>query len=163
MQIYVYNVHFFFFQRAAANLAAQEESRNESGERSTEPEQSHSNTSTLTEREPSVSSLCSIAEEHITDYEIIRRFFSSRRTNVDFLIEIFRQVNTVLNVFDLFHISINSFRQRLREGGYVFLKPGFLLTLPLHWGATVLQGLMAHLVWGNSPFLYLSQTFQHRV
>ncbi|XP_040189005.1 ral GTPase-activating protein subunit alpha-1 isoform X9 [Rana temporaria] len=78
-------------QRAAANLAAQEESRNEGGERTTEPEQSHSNTSTLTEREPSVSSLCSIAEEHITDYEIIRRFFSSRRTNVDFLIEIFRQ------------------------------------------------------------------------
>ncbi|XP_018410089.1 PREDICTED: ral GTPase-activating protein subunit alpha-1 isoform X2 [Nanorana parkeri] len=78
-------------QRAAANLAAQEESRNESVERTTEPEQSHSNTSTLTEREPSVSSLCSIAEEHITDYEIIRRFFSSRRANVDFLIEIFRQ------------------------------------------------------------------------
>ncbi|KAM3917981.1 ral GTPase-activating protein subunit alpha-1 isoform 3-T3 [Leptodactylus fuscus] len=78
-------------QRAAANLAAQEESRNENGERTTEQEQSHSNTSTLTEREPSVSSLCSIAEEHITDYEIIRRFFSSRRCNVDFLIEIFRQ------------------------------------------------------------------------
>ncbi|XP_066464536.1 ral GTPase-activating protein subunit alpha-1 isoform X4 [Eleutherodactylus coqui] len=78
-------------QRAAANLAAQEESRNENGERTAEPEQSHSNTSTLTEREPSVSSLCSIAEEHITDYEIIRRFFSSKRCNVDFLIEIFRQ------------------------------------------------------------------------
>ncbi|XP_071971628.1 ral GTPase-activating protein subunit alpha-1 isoform X5 [Engystomops pustulosus] len=78
-------------QRAAANLAAQEDSRNENGERTTEPEQSHSNTSTLTEREPSVSSLCSIAEEHVTDYEIIRRFFSSRRCNVDFLIEIFRQ------------------------------------------------------------------------
>ncbi|XP_075699467.1 ral GTPase-activating protein subunit alpha-1 isoform X5 [Rhinoderma darwinii] len=78
-------------QRAAANLAAQEESRNENGERTTEPEQSHSNTSTLTEREPSVSSLCSIAEEHVTDYEIIRRFFSSRCCDVDFLIEIFRQ------------------------------------------------------------------------
>ncbi|XP_056402897.1 ral GTPase-activating protein subunit alpha-1 isoform X1 [Hyla sarda] len=78
-------------QRAAANLAAQEESRNENRERTTEPEQSHSNTSTLTEREPSVSSLCSIAEEHVTDYELIRRFFSSRRCNVDFLIEIFRQ------------------------------------------------------------------------
>ncbi|KAM8921688.1 ral GTPase-activating protein subunit alpha-1 isoform 6-T6 [Pelodytes ibericus] len=78
-------------QRAAASLAAQEESRSESTERSTEPEQSHSNTSTLTEREPSVSSLCSIAEEHVTDYEIIRRFFSSKRINVNFLIEIFRQ------------------------------------------------------------------------
>ncbi|XP_069806445.1 ral GTPase-activating protein subunit alpha-1 isoform X2 [Dendropsophus ebraccatus] len=78
-------------QKAAANLAAQEESRNESRERTADPEQSHSNTSTLTEREPSVSSLCSIAEEHVTDYELIRRFFSSRRCNVDFLIEIFRQ------------------------------------------------------------------------
>ncbi|KAM4690003.1 ral GTPase-activating protein subunit alpha-1 [Rhinophrynus dorsalis] len=78
-------------QRAAANLAAQEESRSESTERTAEPEQSHSNTSTLTEREPSVSSLCSIAEEHVTDYEIIRRFFSSKRSNVNFLIEIFRQ------------------------------------------------------------------------
>ncbi|XP_063803933.1 ral GTPase-activating protein subunit alpha-1 isoform X4 [Pseudophryne corroboree] len=78
-------------QRAAANLAAQEESRSDNGERSAEPKQSHSNTSTLTEREPSVSSLCSIAEEHITDYEIVRRFFSSKCNNVDFLIEIFRQ------------------------------------------------------------------------
>ncbi|CAH2328382.1 ral GTPase-activating subunit alpha-1 isoform X3 [Pelobates cultripes] len=78
-------------QRAAANLLAQEESRNENTERTAEPEQSHSNTSTLTEREPSVSSLCSIAEEHVTDYEIIRRFFSSKRGNVNFLIEIFRQ------------------------------------------------------------------------
>ncbi|XP_075049056.1 ral GTPase-activating protein subunit alpha-1 [Mixophyes fleayi] len=78
-------------QRAAANLAAQEESRSDNGERTTEPKQSHSNTSTLTEREPSVSSLCSIAEEHVTDYEIVRRFFSSKCSNVDFLIEIFRQ------------------------------------------------------------------------
>ncbi|XP_075469443.1 ral GTPase-activating protein subunit alpha-1 isoform X2 [Ascaphus truei] len=78
-------------QRAAANLAAQEESRSENTERTAEPEQSHSNTSTLTEREPSVSSLCSIAEEHVTDYEIIRRFFSGKRSNVNFLIEIFQQ------------------------------------------------------------------------
>uniref|UniRef100_A0A8C5QVX0 Ral GTPase activating protein catalytic subunit alpha 1 n=1 Tax=Leptobrachium leishanense TaxID=445787 RepID=A0A8C5QVX0_9ANUR len=78
-------------QRAAANLVAQEESRNESTERATEPEQSHSNTSTLTEREPSVSSLCSIAEENVTDYEIIRRFFSTKRSNINFLVEIFQQ------------------------------------------------------------------------
>ncbi|KAG8449519.1 hypothetical protein GDO86_016240 [Hymenochirus boettgeri] len=78
-------------QRAAANLAAQEENRSDTTERTNEPEHSHSNTSTLTEREPSVSSLCSIAEEHVTDYEIIRRFFSSKRCRVDFVIEIFRQ------------------------------------------------------------------------
>uniref|UniRef100_A0A8U8CIC4 Ral GTPase activating protein catalytic subunit alpha 1 n=1 Tax=Geospiza parvula TaxID=87175 RepID=A0A8U8CIC4_GEOPR len=56
-----------------------------------EPEQSHSNTSTLTEREPSSSSLCSIDEEHLTDIEIVRKVFSSKRNNVNFLTEIFRQ------------------------------------------------------------------------
>ncbi|XP_069494540.1 ral GTPase-activating protein subunit alpha-1 isoform X8 [Ambystoma mexicanum] len=78
-------------QRAAASLAAREESKNESSERAAEPEQSHSNTSTLTEREPSVSSLCSIDEEHVTDYEIVCRVLSSKRSNVNFVIEIFRQ------------------------------------------------------------------------
>lgn len=78
-------------QRAAANLAAREDSKTESSERAAEPEQSHSNTSTLTEREPSVSSLCSIDEEHITDYEIVRRVLSSKRSGVNFVIEIFRQ------------------------------------------------------------------------
>ncbi|XP_069065222.1 ral GTPase-activating protein subunit alpha-1 isoform X1 [Pleurodeles waltl] len=78
-------------QRAAANLAAREDSKNESSERAAEPEQSHSNTSTLTEREPSVSSLCSIDEEHVTDYEIVRRVLSSTRSSVNFVIEIFRQ------------------------------------------------------------------------
>nr|XP_033808419.1 ral GTPase-activating protein subunit alpha-1 isoform X9 [Geotrypetes seraphini] len=78
-------------QRAAANLAAREDSKTESTERMTEQEQSHSNTSTLTEREPSVSSLCSIDEEHVTDYEIVRRVFSSKRSNVNFVIEILRQ------------------------------------------------------------------------
>uniref|UniRef100_A0A670ZJU8 Ral GTPase activating protein catalytic subunit alpha 1 n=1 Tax=Pseudonaja textilis TaxID=8673 RepID=A0A670ZJU8_PSETE len=52
---------------------------------------SHSNTSTLTEREPSSSSLCSIDEEHLTDIEIVRKVFSSKRSNVNFLTEIFRQ------------------------------------------------------------------------
>uniref|UniRef100_A0A8C0QS77 Ral GTPase activating protein catalytic subunit alpha 1 n=1 Tax=Chelonoidis abingdonii TaxID=106734 RepID=A0A8C0QS77_CHEAB len=55
------------------------------------PEQSHSNTSTLTEREPSSSSLCSIDEEHLTDIEIVRKVFSSKISNVNFLTEIFRQ------------------------------------------------------------------------
>ncbi|XP_030070150.1 ral GTPase-activating protein subunit alpha-1 isoform X1 [Microcaecilia unicolor] len=78
-------------QRAAANMAAREDSKTENTERTTEQEQSHSNTSTLTEREPSVSSLCSIDEEHVTDYEIVRRVFSSKRSNVNFVVEIFRQ------------------------------------------------------------------------
>lgn len=63
-----------------------------SGGAGTEPEQSHSNTSTLTEREPSSSSLCSMDEEQLTDMEVVRRVLTSSRTNVNFITEIFRQV-----------------------------------------------------------------------
>lgn len=62
-----------------------------------EPEQSHSNTSTLTEREPSSSSLCSMDEEQLTDMEVVRRVLTSSRTNVNFITEIFRQVKEVGN------------------------------------------------------------------
>ncbi|XP_031808731.1 ral GTPase-activating protein subunit alpha-1 isoform X10 [Sarcophilus harrisii] len=81
-------------QRAAAGLVSREENKNDSSEkaeRTAEPEQSHSNTSTLTEREPSSSSLCSIDEEHLTDIEIVRKVFSSKRSHVNFVTEIFRQ------------------------------------------------------------------------
>uniref|UniRef100_A0A3Q0SEE4 Ral GTPase activating protein catalytic subunit alpha 1 n=1 Tax=Amphilophus citrinellus TaxID=61819 RepID=A0A3Q0SEE4_AMPCI len=75
-------------QRAAAGLAAR--SAGSSDDR-TEPEQSHSNTSTLTEREPSSSSLCSMDEEQLTDMEVVRRVLTNSRTNVNFITEIFRQ------------------------------------------------------------------------
>ncbi|XP_075281479.1 ral GTPase-activating protein subunit alpha-1 isoform X9 [Opisthocomus hoazin] len=81
-------------QRAAASMASREDGKNDSTDKqdkNAEPEQSHSNTSTLTEREPSSSSLCSIDEEHLTDIEIVRKVFSSKRSNVNFLTEIFRQ------------------------------------------------------------------------
>uniref|UniRef100_A0A8C2XV64 Ral GTPase activating protein catalytic subunit alpha 1 n=1 Tax=Cyclopterus lumpus TaxID=8103 RepID=A0A8C2XV64_CYCLU len=77
-------------QRAAAGLAAR--SAGSSDDRvGMEPEQSHSNTSTLTEREPSSSSLCSMDEEQLTDMEVVRRVLTSSRTNVNFITEIFRQ------------------------------------------------------------------------
>uniref|UniRef100_A0A671XIL7 Ral GTPase activating protein catalytic subunit alpha 1 n=1 Tax=Sparus aurata TaxID=8175 RepID=A0A671XIL7_SPAAU len=77
-------------QRAAAGLAAR--SAGSSDDRAGgEPEQSHSNTSTLTEREPSSSSLCSIDEEQLTDMEVVRRVLTNSRTNVNFITEIFRQ------------------------------------------------------------------------
>ncbi|XP_039597795.1 LOW QUALITY PROTEIN: ral GTPase-activating protein subunit alpha-1 [Polypterus senegalus] len=80
-------------QRAAAGLAAREEggTRPDNVDGNIEPEQSHSNTSTLTEREPSSSSLCSVDEEHLTDIEVVRKVFCSSRTNVNFITEIFRQ------------------------------------------------------------------------
>ncbi len=85
------------FQRAAAGLAARGENGGLrpdglDGGGTGEPEQSHSNTSTLTEREPSSSSLCSMDEEHLTDIEVVRRVLCSSRTNVNFITEIFRQV-----------------------------------------------------------------------
>ncbi|XP_041132429.1 ral GTPase-activating protein subunit alpha-1-like isoform X7 [Polyodon spathula] len=80
-------------QRAAAGLAAREDAapRPDNVDGNTQPEQSHSNTSTLTEREPSSSSLCSLDEEHLTDIEVVRKVFCSSRTNVNFMTEIFRQ------------------------------------------------------------------------
>ncbi|XP_041122877.1 ral GTPase-activating protein subunit alpha-1-like isoform X9 [Polyodon spathula] len=80
-------------QRAAAGLAAKEDAapRPDNVDGNTQPEQSHSNTSTLTEREPSSSSLCSLDEEHLTDIEVVRKVFCSSRTNVNFMTEIFRQ------------------------------------------------------------------------
>uniref|UniRef100_I3KTU9 Ral GTPase activating protein catalytic subunit alpha 1 n=1 Tax=Oreochromis niloticus TaxID=8128 RepID=I3KTU9_ORENI len=78
-------------QRAAAGFAARGGSMGLSGGPGTEPEQSHSNTSTLTEREPSSSSLCSMDEEQLTDMEVVRRVLTSSRTNVNFITEIFRQ------------------------------------------------------------------------
>ena len=60
-----------------------------------EMEQCHSNTSTLTEREPSSSSLCSMDEEQLTDMEVVRKVLTSTRTNVNFITEIFRQVSAV--------------------------------------------------------------------
>ncbi|XP_019737235.1 ral GTPase-activating protein subunit alpha-1 isoform X6 [Hippocampus comes] len=56
-----------------------------------ESEQCHSNTSTLTEREPSSSSLCSMDEEQLTDMEVVRRVLTSSRTSINFISEIFRQ------------------------------------------------------------------------
>ncbi|XP_052436386.1 ral GTPase-activating protein subunit alpha-1 isoform X8 [Carassius gibelio] len=83
-------------QRAAAGMAARGEDGGPrqdglDGGGTGDPEQSHSNTSTLTEREPSSSSLCSMDEEHLTDIEVVRRVLCSSRTNVNFITEIFRQ------------------------------------------------------------------------
>ncbi|XP_076833716.1 LOW QUALITY PROTEIN: ral GTPase-activating protein subunit alpha-1 [Brachyhypopomus gauderio] len=84
-------------QRAAAGLASRAEETScprvdaLEGGGCVEVEQSHSNTSTLTEREPSSSSLCSVDEEHLTDIEVVRHVLCSSRTNVNFITEIFRQ------------------------------------------------------------------------
>ncbi|KAK3537541.1 hypothetical protein QTP70_013574 [Hemibagrus guttatus] len=81
-------------QRAAAGLAMRSEEvcpRSAALDGGGEVEQSHSNTSTLTEREPSSSSLCSMDGENLSAVEVVKNVLYSSRTNVNFIIEIFRQ------------------------------------------------------------------------
>ncbi|XP_072313908.1 ral GTPase-activating protein subunit alpha-2 isoform X2 [Eucyclogobius newberryi] len=56
-----------------------------------EPEKNHSNSSTLSNRRPSDSSLCSIEEEHRQVYEMVHGILLSTRENVNFVNEVFHQ------------------------------------------------------------------------
>uniref|UniRef100_A0A3P8UC87 Ral GTPase activating protein catalytic subunit alpha 2 n=1 Tax=Cynoglossus semilaevis TaxID=244447 RepID=A0A3P8UC87_CYNSE len=56
-----------------------------------EPEKSHSNSSTLSDRRPSDSSICSIDEEHRHVYEMVHGILLSTRDNVNFVNEVFHQ------------------------------------------------------------------------
>ncbi|XP_060939327.1 ral GTPase-activating protein subunit alpha-2 isoform X1 [Limanda limanda] len=56
-----------------------------------EPEKSHSNSSTLSDRRPSDSSLCSIEEEHRHVYDMVHAILLSTRDNVNFVNEVFHQ------------------------------------------------------------------------
>ncbi|XP_030213010.1 ral GTPase-activating protein subunit alpha-2 isoform X2 [Gadus morhua] len=56
-----------------------------------EPEKSHSNSSTLSDRRASDSSLCSIEEEQRYVYEMVHAILLSTRDNVNFVNEVFHQ------------------------------------------------------------------------
>ncbi|XP_067336151.1 ral GTPase-activating protein subunit alpha-2 isoform X3 [Channa argus] len=56
-----------------------------------EPDKSHSNSSTLSDRRPSDSSLCSIEEEHRYVYDMVQNILLSTRDNVNFVNEVFHQ------------------------------------------------------------------------
>nr|XP_020464210.1 ral GTPase-activating protein subunit alpha-2 isoform X3 [Monopterus albus] len=56
-----------------------------------EPEKNHSNSSTLSDRRPSDSSLCSIEEEHRYVYDMVHAILLSTRDNVNFVNEVFHQ------------------------------------------------------------------------
>uniref|UniRef100_A0AAQ4NRP2 Ral GTPase activating protein catalytic subunit alpha 2 n=1 Tax=Gasterosteus aculeatus aculeatus TaxID=481459 RepID=A0AAQ4NRP2_GASAC len=56
-----------------------------------EPEKSHSNSSTLSDRRHSDSSLCSIEEEHRHVYDMVHNILLSTRDNVNFVNEVFHQ------------------------------------------------------------------------
>ncbi|XP_056423617.1 ral GTPase-activating protein subunit alpha-2 isoform X2 [Hyla sarda] len=56
-----------------------------------EHEKTHSNSSTLSDRRLSNSSLCSIEEDHKNVYDMVQRIFLSTRGYVNFINEVFRQ------------------------------------------------------------------------
>ncbi|XP_070103105.1 ral GTPase-activating protein subunit alpha-2 isoform X3 [Equus przewalskii] len=71
--------------------AGQEKAPEMDGGGPTEQDKSHSNSSTLSDRRLSNSSLCSIEEEHRTVYEMVQRILLSTRGYVNFVNEVFRQ------------------------------------------------------------------------
>lgn len=89
-----------FFQTVGAG-AVQERAPELEGGGPAEPDKNHSNSSTLSDRRLSNSSLCSIEEEHRNVYEMVQRILLSTRGYVNFVNEVFRQVSiTPRNTID---------------------------------------------------------------
>ncbi|XP_061551378.1 ral GTPase-activating protein subunit alpha-2 isoform X7 [Phycodurus eques] len=83
-------------QTVTAGGGSQEKEKEKTSEGDTngltgEPEKSHSNSSTLSDRRPSDSSLCSIEEEHQYVYDMVHAILLSTRDNVNFVNEVFHQ------------------------------------------------------------------------
>ncbi|XP_056151481.1 ral GTPase-activating protein subunit alpha-2 [Lampris incognitus] len=81
-------------QTVTAGSSSQEKEKVTEGEPSgpvVEPEKNHSNSSTLSDRRPSDSSLCSIEEEYRCVYDMVHAILLSTRDNVNFVNEVFHQ------------------------------------------------------------------------
>ncbi|XP_030639638.1 ral GTPase-activating protein subunit alpha-2 [Chanos chanos] len=79
-------------QTVAAGSSSQEKSGDaEASAGPSDPEKSHSNSSTLSDRRPSDSSMCSIEEEHRPVYDMVYSILLSTRDNVNFVNEVFHQ------------------------------------------------------------------------
>ncbi|XP_069575789.1 ral GTPase-activating protein subunit alpha-2 isoform X2 [Brachyistius frenatus] len=81
-------------QTVTAGSSSQEKDKASDGDTNGpvgEPEKSHSNSSTLSDRRPSDSSLCSIEEEHRYVYDMVHSILLSSRDNVNFVNEVFHQ------------------------------------------------------------------------
>ncbi|XP_044023904.1 ral GTPase-activating protein subunit alpha-2 isoform X2 [Siniperca chuatsi] len=81
-------------QTVTAGSSSQEKEKTSDGDTNGpvgEPEKSHSNSSTLSDRRPSDSSLCSIEEEHRYVYDMVHAILLSTRDNVNFVNEVFHQ------------------------------------------------------------------------
>lgn len=79
-------------QTVTAGGISQEKSADSEPNGPVEQEKSHSNSSTLSDRRGSNSSLCSIEEEHRTVYDMVQSILLSTRDNVNFVNEVFHQV-----------------------------------------------------------------------
>ncbi|XP_025756782.1 ral GTPase-activating protein subunit alpha-2 isoform X6 [Oreochromis niloticus] len=81
-------------QTVTAGSSSQEKDKTSDGDTNGpagEPEKSHSNSSTLSDRRASDSSLCSVEEEHRHVYDMVQSILLSTRDNVNFVNEIFHQ------------------------------------------------------------------------
>lgn len=81
-------------QTVTAGSSSQEKDKTSDGDTNAPPgdtEKSHSNSSTLSDRRPSDSSLCSIEEEHKHVYDMVHCILLSTRDNVNFVNEVFHQ------------------------------------------------------------------------
>ncbi|XP_077945942.1 ral GTPase-activating protein subunit alpha-2 isoform X8 [Gasterosteus aculeatus] len=81
-------------QTVTAGSSSQEKDKTSDGDTigpAGEPEKSHSNSSTLSDRRHSDSSLCSIEEEHRHVYDMVHNILLSTRDNVNFVNEVFHQ------------------------------------------------------------------------
>uniref|UniRef100_A0A8C5I5U4 Rap-GAP domain-containing protein n=1 Tax=Gouania willdenowi TaxID=441366 RepID=A0A8C5I5U4_GOUWI len=81
-------------QTVTAGGNSQEKDKSSDGDTNTpagEPEKSHFNSSTLSARRPSDSSVCSIEEEHRQVYDMVQAILLATRDNVNFVNEVFHQ------------------------------------------------------------------------
>uniref|UniRef100_A0A671MIX4 Rap-GAP domain-containing protein n=1 Tax=Sinocyclocheilus anshuiensis TaxID=1608454 RepID=A0A671MIX4_9TELE len=78
-------------QTVTAGGISQEKSADSEPNGPVEQEKNHSNSSTLSDRRGSNSSLCSIEEEHRTVYDMVQSILLSTRDNVNFINEVFHQ------------------------------------------------------------------------
>ncbi|XP_072437513.1 ral GTPase-activating protein subunit alpha-2 isoform X1 [Chiloscyllium punctatum] len=78
-------------QSVTANPSTQEKAIESEASGTSEQDRSHSNSSTLSERRLSTSSLCSIEEEYQPVYEMVQRVLFSSQANVNFINEVFHQ------------------------------------------------------------------------
>lgn len=90
----------FLCQTVTAGSSSQEKEKDKTSDGDTnappgDTEKSHSNSSTLSDRRPSDSSLCSIEEEHKHVYDMVHCILLSTRDNVNFVNEVFHQVQQI--------------------------------------------------------------------